>query len=58
MAAPPRRPPGSGRRHHPRAARSGDAQEIIDNGLGEHPTVQIDSPFFETTDCGEWQKIG
>jgi hypothetical protein len=42
-----------------KTAHGGGIDDIIDNGLGGGTqTVQIDSPFFETTGCGEWQKIG
>jgi hypothetical protein len=38
---------------------SGNTDDIINNGFGGGvQTVEIDSPFFETSDCGEWQKIG
>jgi hypothetical protein len=37
---------------------SADTGDIADNGLGKNPTVQLDSGFFETQDCGEWTKIG
>jgi len=40
-------------------AHGGGLDDIIENGIGGGPqTVQIDSPFFETNGCGEWQKIG
>jgi hypothetical protein len=39
--------------------RSADTFDIATNGLGGGTqTVEIDSPFFETRDCGEWTKIG
>ncbi len=37
---------------------SANTGDIEDNGLGKNPTVQIDSPFFETDGCGKWTKIG
>lgn len=38
---------------------SADTADIINNGgFGPNQTVQIDSPWFETRDCGEWKKIG
>lgn len=37
---------------------SADTTDIASNGLGKNPTVEIDTPFFETSDCGEWTKIG
>jgi hypothetical protein len=38
---------------------SGNTDDIVNNGFGGGvQTVEIDSPFFETQDCGEWQKIG
>lgn len=37
---------------------SADPTDIASNGLDENPTVQIDSPFFSTNDCGDWKKIG
>lgn len=34
---------------------SADTQDIINNGgFGENQTITIDSPYFETKDCGEW----
>jgi Ni,Fe-hydrogenase III large subunit len=40
-------------------AHGGGLDDIIENGVvGGTQTVQIDSPFFETSGCGEWQKIG
>jgi len=37
---------------------SAKTSDIADNGLGKNPTVQIDTPFFETDGCGQWTKIG
>ena len=38
---------------------SGDTSDIIDNGgFSDNQTLQIDSPFFESNDCGDWVKIG
>lgn len=37
---------------------SADTQDIINNGgFGENQTITIDSPYFESQDCGEWVKI-
>jgi outer membrane murein-binding lipoprotein Lpp len=39
--------------------RSANTNAIISNGgFSANQTLQIDSPFFQTADCGEWQKIG
>lgn len=39
--------------------RTADTQDIINNGgFGPNQTVQIDSPWFESSNCGEWRKIG
>ena len=38
---------------------SADTSDIINNGgFSSNQTLQIDSPFFETNDCGDWTKIG
>lgn len=38
---------------------SADTADIINNGGFErNQTITIDSPYFETSDCGEWVKIG
>lgn len=38
---------------------SADTSDIINNGgFGPNQTITIDSPFFETRDCGEWVKLG
>jgi multidrug efflux pump subunit AcrA (membrane-fusion protein) len=38
--------------------REANTNAIIDNGFGgQNQTVTIDSPFFETSDCGEWVLI-
>jgi TolA-binding protein len=37
---------------------SANTDDIINNGgFSANQTLQIDSPFFETSDCGEWVKI-
>jgi hypothetical protein len=39
--------------------KSANTQAIINNGgFGPNQTLQINSPWFETSDCGEWSKIG
>lgn len=39
--------------------RSANTQAIINNGgFGPNQTLQIDSPWFETSDCGPWARIG
>jgi multidrug efflux pump subunit AcrA (membrane-fusion protein) len=39
--------------------RSADTSDIINNGgFGPNQTLEIDSPWFETQDCGEWEKVG
>lgn len=35
----------------------GDFDSIISNGNGSNQTVTIDSPWFESSGCGEWTKI-
>jgi hypothetical protein len=38
---------------------SADTADIINNGgFGQNQTITIDSPYFETSDCGEWVRIG
>ncbi len=38
---------------------SADTSDITNNGgFGPNQTLTIDSGWFETTDCGEWTKIG
>lgn len=37
---------------------SADTNDIHNNGFAEsNPTVTIDTPWFETDECGEWEKI-
>ena len=37
---------------------SADTQDIVNNGgFGPNQTITIDSAWFETNDCGEWEKI-
>ena len=36
-----------------------DTQDIISNGgFSPNQTLEIDSPWFETSGCGKWEKIG
>lgn len=38
---------------------SNDTSDIADNNLGAGPqTVTINSPYFESKDCGTWTKVG
>lgn len=37
---------------------SGNFDSIIANNNGSNQTVTIDSPYFESSGCGKWQKIG
>jgi hypothetical protein len=38
---------------------SADTEDIVNNGgFSKNQTIAIDSPFFETEDCGDWVKIG
>lgn len=38
---------------------SADTQDIINNGgFGPNQTIQIASPWFESSNCGEWKKVG
>lgn len=39
---------------------SGDGIDgIIENGgFNSHPVVSVDSPYFETRDCGTWRRVG
>lgn len=37
---------------------SADTSDIINNGgFGPNQTLTIDSPWFETSDCGTWERI-
>jgi len=36
----------------------GDFNDIISNGSGPNQTVTIDSPWFSSSYCGKWTKIG
>ena len=37
---------------------SADTADIVNNGgFGPNQTVTIDSPWFETSDCGTWERI-
>jgi hypothetical protein len=38
---------------------SADTEDIINNGgFNKNQTLTIDSPYFETSDCGTWQRLG
>lgn len=37
----------------------GGIDNIIDNGgFNNRPVVSVDSPYFETSDCGTWRRVG
>lgn len=37
----------------------GGIENIIDNGgFNNRPVVTVDSPYFETRDCGTWRRVG
>jgi outer membrane murein-binding lipoprotein Lpp len=38
---------------------SANTQDIVNNGgFGPNQTLTIDSAWFETSDCGDWTKVG